>query len=340
MAIKRGTPLSETLNGTSFADVLEGLGGNDLLFGFGGDDLLLGGAGNDKLDGGTGKDEMAGGIGNDIYYVDSGFDKVVELAGEGTDHIFASIDYQMSANVERMTLTGNAVFGFGNAGNNGIDGTNVANYLSGGSGDDSLDGFGGDDELYGGDGLDVLTGGDGHDKLIGGSGADFLLGDAGNDRLEGESGDDRLTGNAGVDTYLAGTGKDTLILDLADLQGGGRYQGGFEPSRFDPKEDDTIEFTGDQFLNLRTLDDLKIQSVEVFDMRRGNNSASFTVTDVAAMSDDDDLLIMGGVGDSVASTGQGWTHAADVTIDGQLYEHYVKGGVDVFVDSDMTQLFA
>ena len=66
---------------------LEGLGGDDRLFGGAGNDTLVGGAGNDDLDGETGDDVMEGGVGNDTYIYDALGDKVVELAGQGTDQI-------------------------------------------------------------------------------------------------------------------------------------------------------------------------------------------------------------------------------------------------------------
>ena len=46
---------------------------------------------------------MTGGTGNDAYYVDSYSDRVIENAGEGTDTVFASANYKLSDNVERLT---------------------------------------------------------------------------------------------------------------------------------------------------------------------------------------------------------------------------------------------
>src|SRR5205823_5306709 len=111
-----GTSLSGSqfdVNGGSGADTVDGRaagsgvtlimtggGGDDVLTGGAGSDVLLGGAGNDILDGGPGNDAMAGGQGDDTYYVDSEADAIFENPGEGTDTVFAGINYTLSANFE------------------------------------------------------------------------------------------------------------------------------------------------------------------------------------------------------------------------------------------------
>jgi Ca2+-binding RTX toxin-like protein len=137
-----GTDASETLDGTSGADTIEGRGGDDVLNGLGGDDLLDGGAGDDTLRGGTG---------HDTYHVDSAGDLVIELSGEGADHVRAWIPvYTLPANVEDLTgmrpdggqtLTGNGGF-------NTIVGTRFADVLDGGGSGDTLSGGNGNDVYY------------------------------------------------------------------------------------------------------------------------------------------------------------------------------------------------
>ncbi len=127
---------------------------------------LVGNGGNDMLDGGAGADKMSGGTGNDTYYVDNSGDKVIENANEGKDTVIASVDHTLAANVENLTLTGNAVRGTGNDLANTISGNGLANILSGGGGDDILRGNGGNDVIKGGAGNDTLTGGDGHDSFV------------------------------------------------------------------------------------------------------------------------------------------------------------------------------
>ena len=98
----------------------------------------------------------------------------------------------------------------GTAGDNAIAGSNYADMLWGGEGNDALLGQGGNDLLVGGAGDDALTGGDGADELYGGEGDDTLDGGADNDYLAGDAGVDTLSGGDGNDVMQAGEGDDTL----------------------------------------------------------------------------------------------------------------------------------
>ena len=91
---------------------------------------------------------MYGGLGNDTYFVDNAMDNVVELTGEGTDAVFASVNYTLAANVEALVVngpgnlsgTGNALANsiFGNAGNNVLDAQGGADQLTGNAGNDTF----------------------------------------------------------------------------------------------------------------------------------------------------------------------------------------------------------
>ena len=81
-------------------------------------------------------------------------------------------------------------------------GTDLVDWITGGTGGDVLWGRGGDDHLDGGSGNDQLDGGIGNDTILGGSG---------NDQLQGSWGADRLDGGAGVDTVNGGDGSDVLV---------------------------------------------------------------------------------------------------------------------------------
>ena len=122
-----------------------------------------------------------------------------------------------------------------------LNGTSVAETMSGTRGDDVITLFGGDDRAYGGQGHDVINGGDGDDILDGEDGSDTVWGGAGDDQLDaGENGADVLHGGDGADILNlwrspfaalqsveanGDDGGDTIYLDLqngasAILRGG------------------------------------------------------------------------------------------------------------------------
>jgi len=166
---------ADSLHGADGMDTLSGGTGNDLLSGDADNDSLDGGTGNDTLDGGTGDDTLAGGAGSDTYIVSAG-DVVTEAPGGGTDTVLSTAaGFTLSANVENLTFAG--------AGDFTGTGNDLANTITGGTGNDTLDGGTGNDKLLGGDGNDNLLGGDGNDSLTGGAGGDTLTGGAGTDKF-------------------------------------------------------------------------------------------------------------------------------------------------------------
>ncbi len=161
--------------------------------------------------------------GNDTYSVDNLGDTVTELADEGLDRVYSSIDYQLGDNQEQLTLTGAAhLNGTGNLLDNRLEGNIGNNLLIGGEGNDVLTGKEGDDSLSGDAGNDKLYGGAGNDTLIGGAGADFMKGGEGDDTLNGGADNDRLYGEAGNDLLIGGEGNDSLNGGVgADSMSGG-----------------------------------------------------------------------------------------------------------------------
>ncbi len=145
--------------GTANADSLQGTAGNDTILGLGGNDSLTGLAGSDVLDGGEGADAA-------LYVSDPG-------------PIIANLSANPIA-VDGVTVQSNTVRD--STGNTdtlisveGVVGTNQADTLIGGDGQDTLSGFGGADTIDGGDGNDIIVGGGGIDFLDGGAGFDIAF---------------------------------------------------------------------------------------------------------------------------------------------------------------------
>jgi Ca2+-binding RTX toxin-like protein len=208
-----GNEFANNLWGSEGANILSGGDGTDWLYGYGGNDALYGDGGTDYLIGGAGSDLLAGGQGDDFYLIDDAADTIVELAGEGTDTIYANFSYTLQAGQEIEWLSTGANFGSTIA----LDftGNEFGNFLYGNNGANMLRGGDGADVLYGLTGADILIGDDGDDKLYGDSDNDTLLGGAGNDLLHGDDGNDLLDGGTGADVMQGGRGVDIYIVDNA-----------------------------------------------------------------------------------------------------------------------------
>lgn len=193
----------------TYADHFEGSMGDDVLVGsdFGSGALndlegWVGEAGNDIIDGKGGYDwvyynlEFGGGRGVNV-----------NLATNTATDSFGDIDTLF--NIEAVQGTDLA---------DTITGDSLDNRLKGLSGEDILNGGAGNDRLEGGLGDDVLDGGIGDDRLDGGEGNDRLLGGDGRDRMSGGAGDDVLDASSGLretqswgDIINPGLGSDTII---------------------------------------------------------------------------------------------------------------------------------
>lgn len=164
-------------SGTISGDVALGRG-NDR---FGGGHLagnLDMGLGNDTVDarGGAVAGVISDAGGSDTYYVDSPVTRIFDT-GPGKDLVLAWSSFQLDGGLEALTLMGPGdLAGYGNGLANVIIGTEGANLLSGGGGQDRLFGNSGADDLRGGQGADQLFGGDGADVLRGGAGRDVMTG--------------------------------------------------------------------------------------------------------------------------------------------------------------------
>lgn len=243
-----------SLTAAEYVERLELLGGANIdATGNALSNVLVGNSGANRLDGSQGSDTMMGGAGDDTYIVDNIADSVVETAGSGNDSVISSVTYTLSADVENLTLTGNAnINATGNALNNILVGNSGRNILDGGTGADAMAGGAGDDDYIVDNVSDTVTelafggidtiytsvsyvlpehvenliltgsgnigaGGNSQDNhLTGNAGDNLISGGTGNDLLEGLAGNDTLDGGQGNDVLIGGTGNDTYLINVGD----------------------------------------------------------------------------------------------------------------------------
>ena len=168
----------ENLIGSTLTDTLVGDDTGNTLSGGAGDDVIYGGDGDDNISGDGGADFMYGGIGDDRFVVDTyAGEAVVENAGEGTDVVYATIDYTVGLNIEQIIMVeGSAAVNAGGGDtDNVIIGNSAANVIYAYGGNDVLSGGDGDDSLLGMDGNDAIDGQGGNDQMIGGLGDDSFV---------------------------------------------------------------------------------------------------------------------------------------------------------------------
>ncbi len=248
---------NDDLDGGAGIDTLSGGQGDDTLLGAADNDVLNGHEGDDYLEGGTGNDTLAGGEGNDTYQFGKGDgqDTINNYDSSATHNDVLRLHNDITPSDVRITRynddlivtitsTGDKVTvsnhfasdEFGNYSLTAVEfgdgttwdfatlktlaatGSEEADNLYGGVGENTLDGLGGNDNLYGRDGNDTLDGGADNDALYGGNGIDVLVGGAGNDTLNGDAGNDTLTGGLGNDSLTGGTGNDVYVFAKGDGQ--------------------------------------------------------------------------------------------------------------------------
>lgn len=249
LTTKTGASKALNATGNALANQLTGTAQDDTLDGGAGADTLNGGAGDDSLNGGAGADSMNGGDGDDIYMVDDAKDVVVDSAASTNDWVMASVNYTLGGGIEKLTLTGTALSGTGNALNNTLIGNDGANTLNGGAGNDTMAGGNGNDVYFVDSTSDVVTeedmanqpsagaadeirttvtltalaGGvervtllDGALDATGNELNNLLTGNSADNELSGGLGADTLDGGAGADMLRGGEGDDTYIIDATD----------------------------------------------------------------------------------------------------------------------------
>jgi Ca2+-binding RTX toxin-like protein len=227
------TPPGRLIMGTAGADMLVGGTGNDTLVGLGGRDTLVGGAGADVFQfqplarvGQEGYDVIQADGQDTVRFSDSFSLSTIE--GEVVDDVLTlywpggAFDLSEVSKLDGLTFQqGDSVWQLPEIL------SNLKQYLTGTSGDDTL------------------TGAVGRDIMSGGMGQDLLQGGAGNDTLDGGDGDDRLEGGAGADTYLynAAEGSDRILADAQDTVELGFRRADLAIGRLGANDTEVLTFT-------------------------------------------------------------------------------------------------
>ncbi|MEM7210352.1 MAG: Ig-like domain-containing protein [Pseudomonadota bacterium] len=164
--------------------------------------------GDINLSGGSGEDTVTGSSGSSVEFIST----IVTLNGGSEDDTI-----ELAAG--DVTLTGSTVILRGGSGNDTIRATSGDISITAGSilefhgdaGDDLIWGTTLAESLTGGQGIDIVLAGDGADTISGGTESDALAGEGGNDTIEGDAGDDLLFGGMGNDVLYGGDDDDLLI---------------------------------------------------------------------------------------------------------------------------------
>jgi Ca2+-binding RTX toxin-like protein len=188
--------------------------------------------GNDvanSLYGNGGADTMMGGKGDDFYAVEDLGDKVIENAGEGHDLVNSSVDFTLGANVEDLSLYGQAIKAIGNGLSNFIVGNDQSNIINGAAGADTMYGGKGNDTYYVDNVGDVVHDSEGVDTIVSSyafknalfavENYDFskvavsvnFTGSDADNVIKGGSAVDKLTGGLGNDTYFVNSALDAIV---------------------------------------------------------------------------------------------------------------------------------
>jgi Ca2+-binding RTX toxin-like protein len=206
-----------------------------------GADTLIGNAANNILNGLGGGDAMEGLGGNDTYYTDNVLDSVTEAFNAGIDIVRSTVNWVLSADVEKLYILDSAVSATGNALSNYIYGNNAANTINGLAGADRLYGYLGNDlyivdstgdlvyETSATGGIDTVESSVNHtlsanvENLtltgaanINGTGntsANTIAGNSNVNFIDGKGGNDTLTGGGGNDQFLFTTAPGAANID-------------------------------------------------------------------------------------------------------------------------------
>ena len=228
--ILHGTDKGNTIDGTSYNDTIYGGFGGDVINGGAGADIINGGKGNDTINGGVGEDTIIWNLGDDLdtvtfsnidhlkfgegitfddlTFYEEGNNLKIVVKGDMTQGVicnnyFYSNDYKP----ENIIFADGSVFPIHNSGlvihhddkSESISGTDYADTIYAGNGNNNISGGNGNDVIYGGNGDDTISGGYGMDIIAGGKG------------------NDTINGNGDADTYIWNLGDDLDTITASNI---------------------------------------------------------------------------------------------------------------------------
>lgn len=352
-----GTNENDIINGNGGNDILLGVGGNDLIDGGTGADIMLGGRGDDtyyvdQANNATilndrviekpneGADKILASVSFSLFSAPNV--ETLELIGTALGGVGNELDNTIYGNDQNNGLAGND-------GNDAVYGRGGDDDLEGGAGDDIIDGGVGNDRMSGSNGDDtyfVDSVGDEVTELAATNGIDTvnasvsytlgahlenltLLGTANIDAigneldnvLTGNAGNNTLDGKAGNDTLIGGLGDDTYIIDAGDTivekpnEGidtvitSGSYTLGDNLENLTVNADNQSVLTGNALNNVLTAD----LGLNTLDGKAGD--------DTMMGGFDDDLYIVGEVGDVVIEQANSGTDTVNASVSYTLSDH-------------------
>ena len=249
-------------SGTNLTDihVIDGEGGNDTITGTDQAETIIGGAHNDTLNGGDGDDTFLVGLGDgdDMFNGDGGNDVVLATA----DNVEIGLRNNYTGSVEEFSANGfSGVEIHGNWQNNVLDfsGTDL-------TGIHVIDGEGGNDTITGTDQAETIIGGAGNDKLNAGGGDDTAIWNVGDgaDQIDGGSGDESVGDTLIVNSTAAGQ---TITLTAPGDGGNGftvQEAGSTDIVDVDNVEEVVVDFTAGSG-TLNAVGDFTASGINVLD---------------------------------------------------------------------------